>query len=56
MCEMPCGKKKKLTHDQIDKIITDGGYRNAAGGIYATSIYLFAADIQRASEHTGDQP
>lgn len=56
MCDTPCGKPKKLTHEQIDKIINDGGYRNAVGGIYATSIYRFAADIQRAAALMGDAP
>lgn len=37
-----------LTPTQIDDIINAGGYRNAAGGIYETSVYLFATDIQAA--------
>lgn len=37
-----------LTPTQIDDIINAGGYRNAAGGIYETSVYRFATDIQAA--------
>ena len=48
LCETPCGTRKPLTPEQVDEIIAEGGYRNAAGGIYATSVYKFAADIQRA--------
>ncbi|PRH13505.1 hypothetical protein [Burkholderia gladioli] len=36
-----------LTPEQIDAI-ANNGHRNAAGGIYATSVYAFARDIERA--------
>ncbi|WP_186269985.1 hypothetical protein [Burkholderia gladioli] len=36
-----------LTDEQIDAIANDG-HRNAAGGIYATSVHAFARDIERA--------
>ncbi len=36
-----------LTDEQIDMIAADG-MRNAAGGIYATSVYEFASAIERA--------
>ncbi|WP_186083798.1 hypothetical protein [Burkholderia gladioli] len=37
----------KLSVDQIDAIANDG-HRNAAGGIYATSVHAFARAIEHA--------
>lgn len=37
----------KLTDEEIDLIANDG-YRNVAGGIYATSVYAFARAIEQA--------
>lgn len=39
----------KLTNEQIDAIAAEG-MRNAAGGIYATSVYEFARAIERAAK------
>ncbi|MGS1020305.1 hypothetical protein [Burkholderia glumae] len=47
-----------LTDEQIDAIANDG-HRNAAGGIYATSVHAFARDIERAlltSPRAADSP
>ncbi|MDN7724881.1 hypothetical protein [Burkholderia gladioli] len=37
----------KLSDEQIDAIANDG-HRNAAGGIYATSVHAFAREIEQA--------
>ncbi len=47
MCETPCGRSKPLTEEQIDFIASEG-HRNAAGGIYASSVYEFVKAIERA--------
>lgn len=45
-----------LTDKEIDLIANDG-HRNAAGGIYATSVYEFArAVIRAAAERAAGQP
>ena len=41
--------KTVLTDEDIDDIILTGGYRNAAGGIYATSVYAFAKEVAIAA-------
>ena len=38
-----------LTEQEIDDIILTGGHRNAAGGIYATSVYAFAKEVAVAA-------
>lgn len=40
-------QRRPLTESEIDLIAADG-MRNAAGGIYATSVYEFAREIERA--------
>lgn len=47
LCERPCTARKPLTEQDIDLIAAEG-MRNAAGGIYATSVYEFARAIERA--------
>lgn len=41
----PAARNAELSEQRIDDIINAGSYRNAAGGIYATSVYAFARDI-----------
>jgi len=48
--------KTVLTEQDIDDIILTGGYRNAAGGIYATSVYAFAKEIAVAAVEASRAP
>lgn len=48
MCVTPCGRMKPLTEKQIDEIIVDGSFHNAAGGIYSNKVYDFVIAIERA--------
>ena len=41
--------KCPLSEQDIDDIILLGGYRNAVGGIYATSVYAFAKEVAIAA-------
>jgi hypothetical protein len=43
----------QLTPSQVDDIVTAGSFRNAAGGIYETSIYSFARDCIDAARPVG---
>ncbi len=43
----PAQPAQRLTDEQIDELANDG-YRNAAGGIYATCVYEFARAIESA--------
>jgi len=46
----------ELTEQEIDAIVAEGGFRNAAGGIYSTSVYKFARAIQKELESRTPEP
>jgi len=46
----------ELTEQEIDAIVAEGGFRNAAGGIYSTSVYKFARAIQEELDSRTPEP